>query len=433
MRKKYQMGGKMAQKEDLDKLLDNFRTTIFEPFKSQILDRVDTLETKVDELPGKMDKLETDFKIALDFNDSEIKRMDNTVINLRKENKELHEKVDTLTDLIHKQNAERVELKHKVIDLEDRSRRDNLVIDGLSDSQGESKNDCESKARTFMQKTMKIHNAQKLCLGRVHRLGQYRPNKTRPTIIKFDLYKQREAVWNGRRNLPSKSPITIKENFSKETDKARVHLMPIMRAARKLDYFAKMEGQRLILSKGDFNAVVTMDTLENLPSELNPEKVFTPCKNNVTLFYTVNSPHSNFYPCKFVENGKDYNCVEQYFVYKNATCAGDNAIAQKVMKLEDPVAIKNCGKGIRPLDNDIKMENMKKGMSLKYSQNEYLLKCLRDTGSTTLAEANPHDSYWGIGMSLNNDRAFEGSWDGQNITGKLAMEVRSELCPVEWN
>ncbi len=295
-------------------------------------------------------------------------------------------------------------MKHKVIDMEDRSRRDNLVIDGLSDVQGESKKDSESKARDFMQKTMKIHNAQKLCLSRVHRLGQYRPNKTRPTIIKFDLYKQREAVWNGRSNLPNKSSYSIKENFSKETDEARVTLLPIMKAARKLDYFAKLEGQRLILSKDEFSTIVTVDSLENLPSELKPENVFTPCKNNVTLFYSANSPHSNFYPCKFEENGKGYNCVEQYFVHKNAVCAGDNGIAQKVMKLEDPAAIKNCGKGIRPLDSDIKMENMKK--------------FLRDTGSTTLAEANPHGSYWGIGMSIHNDKAFQGSWEGQNITGK---------------
>ena len=55
---------KLAQKDDLDKLLDNSKTTIFEPCKSQILDRMDTLETKVDDFPGKLDKIETYRKIS---------------------------------------------------------------------------------------------------------------------------------------------------------------------------------------------------------------------------------------------------------------------------------------------------------------------------------------------------------------------------------
>ena len=166
---------------------------------------------------------------------------------------------------------------------------------------------------------------------------------------------------------------------------------------------------------------------------MTPDKIFTPTKNNITLFYSVHSPHSNFHRCTFTENGKDFNCNEQYFVYKNAIASGDNGIAQRVMTLDDPVEIKNCGKGIRNLEPDVKMENMKKGMLLKYGQNEHLLQKLKDTGNSTLAEANPYDAFWGIGMRLSDPKAFEGEWPGQNITGKLAMEVRRELCPGDWD
>ncbi len=188
-------------------------------------------------------------------------------------------------------------------------------------------------------------------------------------------------------------------------------------------------------STRDINVTVTMDSLEKLPDELQPEKIFTPTRNNITLFYSKHSPHSNFYPCEFSENGKDYTSVEQYLVHNNARASGDETLASRVMKVNDPAIIKSMGKDISNIEPDTRMNNMKKGMLLKYGQNPDLLDKLKATEGTTLAEANPYDMYWGIGLRITDDKAFEGpnSWEGQNITGKLAMEVRSELCRTNWD
>ena len=43
-------------------------------------------------------------------------------------------------------------------------------------------------------------------------------------------------------------------------------------------------------------------------------------------------------------------------------------------------------------------------------------------------EANFRDTRWGIGLSADNDRVLdESQWQGENLLGKVLMEVRKEL------
>ena len=144
-------------------------------------------------------------------------------------------------------------LKGRLVDLEDRQRRDNLVFDGIPDGPKETSVDCERKAKKNIQDKLKVPNANKLVMGRVHRIGPYKPNQSKPrqTIVKFDLFKHRNKVWDAKKNLPRGSANSVKENFSKETERARAQLTPIMKVARKRGYYAKLDGQRLIVSSHD--------------------------------------------------------------------------------------------------------------------------------------------------------------------------------------
>ena len=50
------------------------------------------------------------------------------------------------------------------------------------------------------------------------------------------------------------------------------------------------------------------------------------------------------------------------------------------------------------------------------------------TGENTLAEANPHDHYWGTGLGKNHPNAFNPKfWKGKNKAGQILMKVRTEL------
>ena len=68
---------------------------------------------------------------------------------------------------------------------------------------------------------------------------------------------------------------------------------------------------------------------------------------------------------------------------------------------------------------------MAKGLSAKFSQNPELRQALEDTGSKTLVEANPKDTYWGAGLSLECEQVWEQhNWKGKNMLGKLLVQLR---------
>jgi ribA/ribD-fused uncharacterized protein len=58
---------------------------------------------------------------------------------------------------------------------------------------------------------------------------------------------------------------------------------------------------------------------------------------------------------------------------------------------------------------------MSKALHAKFSQHPELRKELLDTGDKVIGEANPRDTYWGIGTAMDSDKAKRPSkWRGQN-------------------
>lgn len=61
---------------------------------------------------------------------------------------------------------------------------------------------------------------------------------------------------------------------------------------------------------------------------------------------------------------------------------------------------------------------MRDALWFKFRNNDNLKKMLLGTGDAVLVEDSPIDDYWGIGEN----------GDGQNMLGKLLMELRSKLA-----
>jgi ribA/ribD-fused uncharacterized protein len=69
------------------------------------------------------------------------------------------------------------------------------------------------------------------------------------------------------------------------------------------------------------------------------------------------------------------------------------------------------------------------GNLAKFGQNAGLRRRLIDTGDSILAEANPKDFIWGIGMAEDDPAAQDpANWQGQNLLGKVLMAVRERLA-----
>jgi ribA/ribD-fused uncharacterized protein len=69
------------------------------------------------------------------------------------------------------------------------------------------------------------------------------------------------------------------------------------------------------------------------------------------------------------------------------------------------------------------------GNRAKFGQNAGLRRRLLDTGDAILAEANPKDFIWGIGLAENDPAALDpANWEGENLLGEILMAVRGELA-----
>lgn len=141
---------------------------------------------------------------------------------------------------------------------------------------------------------------------------------------------------------------------------------------------------------------------------------------------------SNMYEAPMQVEGTTFPTVEHYFQWAKAKQFGDAASQTKILKTESAKSVKAYGKKITPFDEEVWKEKapvvMKTALKAKFAQHPDLLAKLLDTGDRPLGEADPRGKYWGIGTSAETSKAKDPTrWPGQNVLGKLLMELRTEL------
>ena len=152
---------------------------------------------------------------------------------------------------------------------------------------------------------------------------------------------------------------------------------------------------------------------------------------SVHLFYR--GPFSQFHASRFSVDGRDYMCAEQYMHAGKARLFGDTAMAERIMKSDSPHEHKLMGGRVSGFEQDRwdahKVAIVTAGNRGKFGQNAGLRRRLLDTGDAILAEANPKDYIWGIGLAEDGPAALEpAKWQGQNLLGQILMAVRGELA-----
>lgn len=156
-------------------------------------------------------------------------------------------------------------------------------------------------------------------------------------------------------------------------------------------------------------------------------------ENSVVAFFRPGDAYgwmSNWFMCNFTVNGKNYDCVERYMMYQKAVLFGDSVTAKKILNAPSPAAIKKLGREVRGFDSNVwdahKLNIVYDAVFEKFNQNDSLKNRLIATGDSILAEANPNDLIWGVGVS--EDRAQNISmWRGANFLGIILMAVRYAL------
>ena len=196
---------KMTKKEENNFTLDDIRSMLEDMFKQHEQSLVDIIAANNKIMNDRLDKMEKeieDLKESLQFTEA-----------VSNEKKACFEK---------KIMDENKSLKTKLRDIEDRSRRNNLRIDGVIESEKETWEETEEKVLNIFTNELGIREA--IVIERAHRTKKRRhsTNENRPQTIVLKLlnYKDKQKILKSAKKLRG-TGIFINEDFSRETVEIR--------------------------------------------------------------------------------------------------------------------------------------------------------------------------------------------------------------------
>lgn len=111
-------------------------------------------------------------------------------------------------------------LQLRINELEDRSRRNNLLFYGIPDER-ENWEECEAKVLKAL--TGVLDPLPSGAIERAHRLGTFSNNKCRPIIVKFASFKTKDKILGSRKKLKEKD-VSVSEDFCFATRQVRKKL-----------------------------------------------------------------------------------------------------------------------------------------------------------------------------------------------------------------
>ena len=142
---------------------------------------------------------------------------------------------------------------------------------------------------------------------------------------------------------------------------------------------------------------------------------------------------SNWYLSDFTVDDIKFSSMEQYMMYRKATCFHDDKIAAQILETNDVAKIKALGRLVSGYDdhhwNGVRQVVVYEGLVAKFTQNPQLLQLLKNTKNDILAECAVKDKIWGIGLSMtDSDKLNRAKWKGQNLLGYALMMVRDKIA-----
>jgi ribA/ribD-fused uncharacterized protein len=153
-----------------------------------------------------------------------------------------------------------------------------------------------------------------------------------------------------------------------------------------------------------------------------------------TFFWS--GPFSQWQGCRFVIDGVAYNCAEQYMMAEKARLFGDDEALKQILAAKSPRTQKALGRKVRNFSpsrwDACCREVVYRANWAKFTQNEDLKQLLLATAGTTLVEASPKDTIWGIGLAEDDPRAQErATWRGKNWLGETLTRVRDDILAAD--
>ena len=183
------------------------------------LQKLDTIEEHVKDMEQELKEV----KKSLEYAYNEMNDLRDQNVELQKSNDELKERLDVLEE----RNSM---LNNRVIDIQARSMRDNLLFHNIAEKDNE---DTDEIIYNLVEQNLQIPHSRNIKIDRSHRIGKIRigASKPRPIVAKFNFYPDKERILTNANKLKG-TRIGISEQFPEEIVKERKRLFPIMKKAR---------------------------------------------------------------------------------------------------------------------------------------------------------------------------------------------------------
>ncbi len=138
----------------------------------------------------------------------------------------------------------------------------------------------------------------------------------------------------------------------------------------------------------------------------------------------------------FTVGGVIYSCAEKFMMAGKARLFSDFETLEKIMKADKPKVQKDLGREVKNFDLEVwnlhARDIVYEGNKNKFNQHPDLKKQLLLTTGTTLVEASPYDTIWGIGLGEDDPRAMNRSmWLGKNWLGETLTRLRDDFLKEE--
>ena len=362
-----------------------------------------------------MNNMVNSAKESTENNSKSIKQMERKLAKVEKRNTTLE--------------SENLELKEKLLDLEYRQRRNNLVFEGIPDSEKETDIQCMNKLRNVLNGIPGL-DTQKFCIDRCHRLdGPFHAKSTRRVICAFNWYYDVQCILRNRKQLPR--GIYVSEDLPEEWIDRRKILKPLYNAAKKTDALkarTHLSKDKLIIDGKSFSAGPHSNYSE-ASSFVDLQSTCQRSDSQKIIFLGPHSPFSNLFLMNFSVNNVKYSCVEQYLQSEKAGIFDDDVTRSKIMNEMNPFKMKKLGSKVKNFAVDRWRKHSKQiaytAILAKFSQNHTLRNCLIETNNLLIAESSL-DPYWGTGTHLFDRVALDSRhWKNE---GGVMSDILARVC-----
>nr|XP_037273750.1 uncharacterized protein LOC119165772 [Rhipicephalus microplus] len=215
-----------------------------ERFQKEVTNKLKDIHTTVTDLKRRLSKIEERLESVDNLSES-VKAVGSVVQESQEQLKTIEQKQTHQANLV-------------VDDLNNRMRRNNLVFKGVPEQAAEKWSDTEKLIHEFVTENLGIQPGE---IERAHRVGQRKPDRTRPVVVKFLNFKDKSNILKNAFKLKDLATprVWIEEDFSPRVQLIRKTLRDFARAKRQKNEKYKLQFDKLIMG----NVIFTVDSSSN--------------------------------------------------------------------------------------------------------------------------------------------------------------------------